>query len=83
MKYYSVELGYIAYGVMTFHRTQRSLISGLVSSFKNYKHNRVLDYAHKQLPSGEKCLWLLGKTNNFIEKWMKWAETTENGVQRF
>lgn len=24
MKYYSVELGYIAYGVMTFHRTQRS-----------------------------------------------------------
>ena len=31
MKYYSVELGYIAYGVMTFHRTQRSLIMYIAS----------------------------------------------------
>ena len=36
MKYYSDELGYIAYGVMTFHRTQRSTNTSVSVSVVTY-----------------------------------------------
>ena len=53
MKYYSVELGYIAYGVMTFHRTQRSTNLKIYSSTKtgevHTKHVKLLTLQHRGL----------------------------------
>ena len=44
MKYYSAELGYIAYGVMTFHRTQRPTNTSVSVSVVTYWRTNTLKF---------------------------------------
>ena len=68
MKYYSVELGYIAYGVMTFHRTQRS------TNFKDMRQQNILSSAcirPKLLFCIERVVLLNSQSDGSLDFWLQ------------